>query len=226
MTNNIGAFPKIDTLWGGAILATLAHSIWVAQQPDFANEQSWDGFNYSVQDSQGTRGTITFAGNRVVGVFRDENSPRNPLLSDQDYDLNRFFVGINSDLLTLANEEALQYVLEEYNGSTIPIITAAFWSAGEYLTAAEPWSEVVANGAELVRIQLMNTEAAIEEWQNAYELSSSQVALMRSLFERKMTAPNAQITLSNDELNVLTANYAEGIEESCELLNDIGILLP
>jgi hypothetical protein len=63
-------------LWEGCILASIAHAIMVAHYPELSNEQSWDGFNYNVQDSSGTRATITFHPNCLVAAFRNEYSER------------------------------------------------------------------------------------------------------------------------------------------------------
>lgn len=226
MSTNLEQFPRTSQLFQGAILGTIAHALWIAKYPDFANEQSWDGPNYSVQNSQDVRGTITFLGSRVVGVFRDESSPRNPFSAEEEYDLSRFLVGMTPDLLDLATNEALQYVLEDYKGNIVPIITTAFWSDGEFLTSAEPWHEVVENGAKILQTQLIDTKAAITKWQSDYEISASQATLMRTLFDRKIKLPDTQITLSSGERDLLVANNAEGIEESRQLLGAIGIILP
>lgn len=155
------SFPQCMQLWKGAILGTIAHAIRVTSNPDFSHEQSWDGSNYSVQDSMGSRGTISFAKERIVGVFFDKDSPRNPFRSGQAYDLDSLLAGMPTEHLSIANNEALQYVLQEYGGTAMPIITAAFWSAGDYLTAAEPWSQVFVHGAHLIRIQLQEHSAII-----------------------------------------------------------------
>ena len=147
-------------------------------------ELSWDGPNYSRQDSQGTYGTITFAEDGLVGVFRDEHSPRAPRHSEAEYDLAQRLSGMPSDLVALAEREALQYVFDEYQGQVGPIITAAFWSTGDDVTAAEPWPTVVEHGAHLVRIEAMETEAAIVEWQQEYEWDAAEVTLLRSFFSR------------------------------------------
>lgn len=44
---------SIDQIWRGCTLAAIAHAIMVAHYPMFSNEHSWDGFNYSLQDSAG-----------------------------------------------------------------------------------------------------------------------------------------------------------------------------
>lgn len=221
-----GDFPQRHQLWRGAILATIAHTISVTRNPTLAYELSWEGPNYSRQDSQGTRGTITFADDRLVGVFRDDASPRAPWNAGSRYSLAAMLAGMPDELVQLAQREALQYVLDEYDGVTEPIITAALWSDGDAITAAEPWADVVAHGAHLVRIEAMETEAAMSEWQTEYEWSEAQTALLRRLFERKMALPGARMMLENTEYDQLVADGRDGLAESRELLAAIGIELP
>jgi hypothetical protein len=128
--------------------------------------------------------------------------------------------------LSLADNEALQYVLQEYHGTIMPIITAAFWRAGKHLTAAEPWGQVLTHGAHLIRTQLQDTEVAIREWQTKYQMPSSQVNLMKSLFDRRMASPNHQIFLGDWEKDILTSHGMEGLEESQKLLAAVGVMLP
>ena len=228
MVTDYGEFPEKERLWPGAILASIVHAIMVSRYPDLAHEQSWDGPNYNVQDSMGSRGTITFSGDHLVGVFFDEHSSRNPFRPGSDYIPERLFTGMPDNLRSLADDEALQYVLQEYQGAIVPVFTAVFWDDGERLAAAELWQRVFAHGAHLVRLQLMNAEAALAEWQKAYEMSSSQVTLARCLFDRKMAAPNIPIELKGWEPDavVAEAKSAEGLKESRTSFAEIGIVLP
>ncbi len=59
-------------IWQGCILASIAHAIFVANNPDFAYEHSWDGDHYSTNDGQGCRGTVTFGQDFFVASFRNE----------------------------------------------------------------------------------------------------------------------------------------------------------
>lgn len=223
-------FPTKAQLWNGAMLATIAHAIFTASHPELSHELSWDGLNYNRQNSQGSRGTITFANDgRVVGVFFDKDSPRNPFpLSSvtSDYDLNFFFRGIPQDLWQLANEEALQYVLDEYKGKTAPVITAAFWAGpAQHLEAAESWNDVLANGASLIAAELMQTETAMAHWQAECEFSARQLLLLKSLHTKKMSAPDSSIRLESWEAAILLASKnVEGISESRSLLKAINII--
>jgi hypothetical protein len=226
MAINHNAFPQRLQLWYGVILGTIAHAIWLASSPEFSHEQSWDGLNYSIQDSMGSRGTVSFAGDQVVGVFFDKDSPRNPLRLGKPYDVRPFLRGMPPSLLALAEGEALQYVLQEYDGTIMPIITAAFWSEGEYLAAAEPWVQVFDHGAHLIHTQIQDYETAISEWQAEYEMPSAQVDLMKSLFNRKIASSQKQILLSDSELDALIISGDEGLDESRELLATVGIIVP
>ncbi|GGE81171.1 hypothetical protein GCM10007140_33440 [Priestia taiwanensis] len=52
------------------ILRSIAYAIGIAQYP----ESSWDGVNYSMKDSEGAHGTITFHPKYCIATFQDLNS--------------------------------------------------------------------------------------------------------------------------------------------------------
>ncbi len=224
MNRQLYDFPDRPRLWRGALLATIAHAISVAEDPQLSYELSWDGINYSRQDSQGTRGTVTFAPAATVAVFRDDSSDRTPWRSANQYELNWFLRGIPEDLERLARDEALQYVLDEYDGKVSPVITAAFWGYADSLTAAEPWTDVVRHGAHLLSTELLEPEDAIAEWTDYYDLSDEQSTLLRGLHNCRVK--NDKFTLSESEYKVLTSRGVNGVEESRDLLAAIGIKLP
>ncbi len=217
-------FPQKAQLWRGAILHTIAHAIWIASDPSLANILSWDGFNYNRQDDLGSRGTVTFMEDYVVGVFFDEHSARNPYHRGDAYDMQPFFKGMPPNLLTIANEHALQYVVDDYKGETVPVITASFWSNGEYLTAAEPWQGVLTNGAHLVSTEIMETDDALAEWQIEYEFSAPQVALVQRLYQKRLAAETSVI-LNGQDRDEITTDGDEGIDEARELLVAVGIMM-
>jgi hypothetical protein len=194
--------------------------------PALAYEVSWDGLNYNRQDTMGTYGTVSFYEDSVVGVFFDLHSPRSPFKSKKKYDMQPFVRGMPVELRARAEQETLQYILEEYDGIIQPIITAAFWSKGEHLTASEPWANVVTHGAHLIRIEVMQTERAIREIQTEYEFSDEQLQLVRSVYERKVEVPNSNLLLSEQEREQISSQGMQGLEQCRELFSKIGILLP
>ncbi len=221
-------FPKLSQLWRGATLRTIAHAISLAHDPTLSYEVFWENLNYTRQDSAGSRGAITFAENYAVGAFFDEHSSRNPFRSANPggYDLASFFVGIPVEQLSRLQEETLQYLVEEYGGELKPVITSAFWSEEESLSAAEPWDEVYRHGAHLIRIEIMDEEAALAALQSEYEFPASQMTLLHSLFTRRVTGFDNHLILDQSEYATLTFNGIIGLDESKRLLETINIKCP
>lgn len=221
-------FPEAARLRPGAVLASIVHAIMIAQVPEMAHEMSWDGEVYNLQDSMGSRGTVAFSEKGLVGVFFDKDSPRNPFLPGVGNDFQAYFEGMPDELYSLAFDDALQYILDEYEGQDLPVITAAFWGAGGRLAAVEPWPEVYKNGAHMVRIQLMEADEALTEWQLEWEMPPRLVALARSIFERKMRSPNETLTLSAEDRDLIAegAEADGGMDASRESFSEIEIVLP
>jgi hypothetical protein len=222
-------FPQKHAIWSGAILGSIAHAIAVSRYPSFANEQSWDGTNYSVQDSAGSRGTIAFSDDRLVGVFFLDSSNRNPFHSKLPYDIDRFFRGMPQSLNSLAQKEALQYVLQEVNDAVVPVITCAFWAdeKSDTLFAAESWPDVIKHGASLIYNQLLDSQKSLLAWQADYELTQIETNLIQSLYYRKLAHPSAIIYLDPLMRVLLEKNSAgqQGIEACQVSLSEIGIML-
>jgi hypothetical protein len=230
MPTTANEFPDQKLIWQGALLGSIAHAIFVCRHPDLSNEQSWDGTNYNVQDSAGSRGTIAFSGDKFVAVFFYEQSDRNPFRSNSRYDINRFLDGLPLDLQPLAQDEALQYLLQEYHGSTVPVITSAFWGDGasDSVAAAESWGGVLNHGAVLVQNQLLDADLGLENWATEYALTPSEIALSKMLFSRKIKSSDDSIEFTESERHLWEQISAgqEGTEASRESFAEIGIILP
>jgi hypothetical protein len=188
----------------------------IAKEPDLARFLSWDGKNYVLNNADGTYGAITFVGTDVVGVFFDSESSRNPYVSNGRYEIDAFFQGMPSQLRSIAETQTLRYNRQAYRGETVPMITAAFWSQGEYLTAAFPWPDVFRNGAHIVRVELLeDAESALQEWQDSYQCSPDELAFARSLFDRRMSDPSTPLVLSAPEIE-----WLQGLSKNSEALAD------
>lgn len=223
VSNN--TFPPTAHLVRGATLATIAYAIFIASDPFLAYELSWEGVNYSRQDSQGTRGTITFGGDGLVGVFLDDNSPRAPWHATNPYSLETVLAGMPPDVRAVADTGALQYLWDDQWTST-PVATTAFWSGGDHLTAAQPWPDVLEHGGHLVAKECLAPLEGLEAWRDDCEFSPAQSLLMRSLLERKMARTEGVIVLTDDERRVLTAAGQDGLADSRAMLAAVGIVLP
>jgi hypothetical protein len=119
----------------------------------------------------------------------------------------------------------LQYLLDDYEGSVQPIITAACWTDGDTLTAREPWQTVRAHADHRLTFLTLPMEEAIAAWIEEYEFSEKQAGLLRDLFTRRI-ATMPPILVNEQEHRALTAYGDTGLAESRGLLAAIGILLP
>jgi hypothetical protein len=226
-------YPLSKNIYPGAIFASIAHAIFILKAPFLAHEQSWDGNNYNVQNSEGSRGTIAFEGDgsNFVGVFYLGESRRNPTrFRPVDVKLSLSFLhGLPIELKILA-DEALQYVLQDIDGKNLPIITAAFWGKlnDSRISAIEPWPDVVKNGAVLIKNQTLQTTDAIHAWSKEFEFTPSQTSLTTLIFEKKMIAKRSPVYLTPADAQQLLsmADDNEGFQACQESLGEIGVFLP
>lgn len=208
----------IEQLWKGCVLAGIAHAIMVSYYPEMSNEQSWDDLNYSVQDSMGQRGTISFKENYCVAVFRNDNSERiNKALRAEEY-----FQGASKEIIELANIETLQYLLDEVEGETRPFITTAFWGKDE-LYSNDSFENMLVNGGNLLRYQVLDTEKAIGAWKETYDMNVEQIQLLKFIYKRKVSGFNESLTLSRQEIDLLNTSDEDGLEESKLSFEEMGI---
>lgn len=209
-------------LWEGCMLASIAHAIMVANYPDLSNEHSWDGMNYSVQDSEGARGTITFSGDCYVGAFRDDNSER---LSKEEslFEYKTYFNDAPNNIFELAQKEALQYLLQKVNGKIVPLITTAIWGNETESFSNDTFEDLKGNGGFLIDRQIMKLEFAFDSWKKYYDMTDQQYDLLRNIYKRKIEQPNQLLILSAEEINMIGTDDEEGLYESRTSFNEIGI---
>ena len=188
-----------------------------------SHEHSWDGNNYSVQDSQGSRGTISFQNDLLVGVFFHLPSARGSTPAEMMPE--RVLLGCGKAIEVLARKEALLYLLEEFQGKSIPQLTTAFWGGGktECLLSKDAWPAVYKKGAFLVSKECLPTEEALPLWANEYEFTEAQVSLVTNLFERRMTTkPPFKLRSSEDKSLKSYCVGVNGWEAASQSLTEIG----
>lgn len=203
-------------LYHGCLFAAIIHAILVGEYPELNYEHSWDGLNYSMNNSHGCRGTITFHPRYIVAVFRDDSK----IIPGKDaYD---YLCGMPEEILAIAQSEALQYILENVNGEVKPVITAAFWGTWKELSGSQTWDEIWENGGYILENQLLPHRQSLARWDDYYGLSDGQMRLAQSLLDRKLTAAGTPVFLSSQE-----AGNLYGDREECTVsLQELNIFLP
>jgi len=208
-------------LWEGCILAAIAHAIMVSEYPELYSEHSWDEMNYNMQDLAGCKGTITFFEGGLVAVFQSIEH-----INFKDYKLDNtieFLKGADQKVIKIANEEALQYVLEDVEGNVIPVISSAFWATGDEIYSNLSWNEIIKNGGYILKNQLQPIDDAILSWSEYYDMNEEQMKLTKILHKRKLIAGNEEIKLTDEEKSILIRLYGDDLEECIESLSEIKI---
>lgn len=208
-----------EEIWQGCVLASIAHAISVAQYPEFSHEHSWDGLNYNVQDSSGARGTITFHPKYLVAAFRDDNSER----VTGNINALEYFKDSPEEVKMLASNETLQYLLEDIDGKSVPVITTAFWGNREASHSQDELDVLIENGGFLLERQTTDIETAINEWQEYHEMSDLSINLLKSIFYRKIENPSKIIILTQNEIQMIESDDEEGLNESRLSFEALGI---
>ena len=216
-------FPRANDFHDGCVLRTVAHAISVAKNPLFAASIGWDGVTYLVNNNEGDLGAVTFKEGGVIAVAFDHESPRSPFAGG-DPDWRTLFTGASSTILKLAEQEALQYMFQVYEGTPISVITSAFWGDGGMMSSSANWPETYRNGGFVFRIESLSTKDAIGALREEYGFDDEEVDLLRQLNERR--TQERTVKLSGSDTKQLFAKGRDGEAESREILETVGFAFP
>ena len=118
--NKIFTDLNYNSLYEKCIMASIAHAIMVGKYDLLASEQSWDGNNYNFQNMEGVRGVISFSEDCYVCVIQNDAN----YYGYRECCVSELFYGADETIVKLA-DEALQYMLIEYQGNSVPFISVA-----------------------------------------------------------------------------------------------------
>lgn len=200
-------------LYRGCLLSSIAHAIMTNVYPSFSYEQSWDGTNFSIQDSRGTRCTITFCEDYCVGGIRNESEG---LFSRNNYNdkykqmlLNKFpYCVINT-----AEKEALQYLLVEYDGQVLPNITSIFWCNDNSFFYHSCSDAQLSDDMSLLYHILLPEEKAIEALVEYYNIDDCALHLIKHLFNERLNDFSKALYLSACQIKMFPG---ESINNECK----------
>lgn len=214
----------LSQLYDNCVYSSIAHAIFVLREPFFSAEQSWDGINYSFNDFEGTRGTISFdlSEGIMAGAARDDTSAR--LNRYPDFKAIKLFANAPENVKSLAQREALEYLYDEVNGSTQPTATIAFWSVGGEIVIDEDYEEFRKNGGEYLLAISVSHDELRNYWREQYELSGEELSAVDYIYERFM----ARKPISLDDVPVIKQKQVEvsdGYEECLTSLEELGIVI-
>jgi hypothetical protein len=182
------AYPTVEQLRRGAILWTIAEAVSYVGTDMPLYERGWTGSTYWLDNHADARGAVEFGADGLVACFFARDTDRNPRGERHAYAPRRYVAGIPQHLERFAERTVFGYVLSNWRGQWIPLVTASFWSEGHRLTAPEPWGDVMEFSGELLAGHVLEPSAMLDLIADEYEFSPRQLAVIRALFRRRMAS--------------------------------------
>ena len=204
-------------IYRGCLIASISHAIMTNVYPELSYEQSWDGANYSIQNSSGMRGTITFENNFCVGAIRNEKFGVVGGDSIQSY-MRSFPLNV----VHKAYEETFQYLLLEKGGIVTPHVTSVFWADHVTLHYEEKFIDNIKEDFVLFDNIILPEERAVEKWKEYYGMDSKVVELINTLYQMKAKDFFATIELSEGQKELIPGTHINN--ECAEALKELNIV--
>ena len=208
-----------NAIYSGCLIASISHAIMNNVYPELSYEQSWDGANYSIQNSSGLRGTVTFENDFCVGAIRNEMSI-SIVGGEFIQDCMRNFP---TYVVRKAYEETLQYLLLEKDGTVAPYVTSVFWADYNTLYYEEKFIDSIKEDFALFENILLPKKMAIEKWKEYYDMDPKVVELIEFLYQWKMKDFLSPIELDERKKKLIPGTF---INDQCmEALKELNIIL-
>jgi len=217
--NVVFDFLKHSTLYERCVMASVVHAIMVGKYNLLASEQSWDGINYNFQNMEGVRGVISFSeGEYICAIQNDEEYEE-----DIEQQVAEILKGASAEILDLAQEEALQYMMVDYKGKYVPFITSAFWGDGDINYSNQSEEQLIKKSEKIIMPFLYSEDDAKKYWKNYYEMTDEQIGLAEDIYKRRISL-SGKLNLSKDEANKLKEWFGD-IDECIESFQELNIYL-
>lgn len=208
-----------NDIFDGCLLASIVHSVMTNLYPDFSYEQSWDGTNYSINNSCGIRGTITFENDFCVGGIRNENAKMIFCRNRIQECMHNFPL----DVVQKAYDEALQYLLLDIDGVATPCVTSVFWADRTMFHYVDKFVDNVKKDFTLFENIILPKKVAIKRWQEYYEINSNVIRLIDSLYQLKAKDFHSPIKLNERQKELIPGAYINN--ECIESLKELNIFI-
>jgi hypothetical protein len=240
---------SFEALCDACLYSSIAHAVSNLKHPFSSYAQSWEGMNYSFQYGS-SRGTITFdVSNAIlVGAFRYDKSDRTSWYPKFEA------LGLLSEApetaRELANKEAFQYLLDEFDDPappvistgfwgrfgkkaapapkvTVPCVTTALWSEGDEIYSCDTLDDFNSSGGEFISEIMISRKELRAYLEVQYELTLEELELIDCLFQLKKDG-KTKISLDSIPLVhgarsiVVNGERIEGDKEFIESLIEIG----
>ena len=206
-------------IFKGSLIASIMHAIITNKYPELAYEHSWDGANYSIQNSSGLRGTITFDYDFCIGAIRNDNCA----FYNDPYDIQQYLNHLPFNIAKKANEETLQYLLINNSGIVEPRITSIFWADDTNIHFDKKLINNVKKDLILIEDVLLPEKIAIDRWGKYYELDSNAMRLFNDLYPLKTRDFASKVFLNKNQRKLIPGDFINS--ECVESLRELNIFI-
>ena len=217
--------PSAEQFRKGALLASIAHAIWIVSDATLAYERQWVDGTYCVNNSGGLTGAVYMEAKALVGAVFDESSPRNPLRGEIPADPDRYLTTIPRELRPIMMQHVIALLPSDANPS-VRLVTAAFWQVGATLEADESWEQVLEHGGRVFRLELLDEQDAFKEVQNEFQFNEDTMNVVRSIYQERLRNGAAAVRLRASTWEAITRLGHDGINACRNMLASIGIHAP
>jgi len=208
-----------EQLFSGCLLSSIAHAIMTNAYPELSYEQSWDGNNYSIQDGNGRRATISFLDNCCIGAVSSEHGTTIQGLGA----IKECLLDFPADLQLVAETETLQYLLVEHDNMIIPSVTSLFWCDKNGLYTNYARFRSFLDDISIFEICCLPLDAALKALISYYDMEPAACRLLLTLWEQKCACFSRRIILSEEQKLMLPNEF---IHSACvESLSELNIFI-
>jgi len=203
----------------GCLLSSIAHAIMTNVYPDLSYEQSWDGKNFSIQDENGRRGTITFLDDCCIGALRDDNA--DPIQGFEAID--KWMLDFPETIQSVAKAETLQYLLVDDGDASVPSVTSIFWCDNNGIYVNQECVQNLRADISLLENCYQPLDIALDALRDYYDMEPEACDLLLELWKCKGDSIEREIVLTKEQKQLLPGD--DILSECVESFEELNILL-
>lgn len=213
----------IENLRAGIALITIGAAATALEYSSDIMPVHWHESTFIYDDLNGISVALYLATEVTIGLCQYSRSNRHVWHSHNPTSSESIIKQMPSHLHDDARRLAEQYLMVELDeGVDVPCITAVFWcDDGWWLTAGEPWSDVMDHGArDVLHPALSRIERALPSVQEILPISDRQLEAVHRLYLQLMAVAPARLTISVADLAGLHPVGPRDLDLGLELLRE------
>lgn len=211
-------------LWEGCMLALCVHAVMLPEYPFILNEHAWSNGIYLTKEGHDCKAALAFTDEKelVLGVFRDYSSPRIELVLT-DWYARSHFKDAPEEIRDLA-QALFVFFGTQVGEREEPAVTAGFWRDGGQIVSRDSVEDWYAHGGSILSTQMMGFEEAMEYYIAKNSMDQRRAEIAERIYREKIRSPHGQVSLTKDEINIISAAGPYNMEACERAFGEIGVI--